>query len=133
MRMVYLMASRCWCCVNLQEETMDYFLLCAGIKLEGLTFHQAIVRCWTAHVIPRLQLVLQALSSVIVCELWKRRNNYKYGDVMSVKRVIYQIASTLQNLVQLRKPSLKTVPYNLPDLLNMMEYYIPKLKITNVL
>lgn len=80
-RLGYLMASRCWCCLNPKEETMshvffssyttkrvwNYFLSCAGISLENLSFHQSIV------------------------------------------------------------------PHKWPDLLNMMEVYTPKLKVTKVI
>lgn len=141
------MASRCWCYVQPQEETLpylffisyaarrvwSYFLSCAGIKLEGLTFHQAVVKCWIVQVIPRLQPILQALPPIIVWELWKRRNCYKYGDVVSVSRVIYQISTAFQYPVKYRKPSLQKVPHEWPDLIHMMEQYTPKLMFTKVL
>lgn len=52
--------------------------------MEGLTIHQAIVRCWTAMVIPRLQLIFQALPAVIIWELWKRKNSFKHGEVVTI-------------------------------------------------
>ncbi|XP_019251272.1 PREDICTED: uncharacterized protein LOC109230201 [Nicotiana attenuata] len=110
-----------------------YFLPAAGIKVEGLTFHQANVKCWTAKVIPRLQPIIQALPSIIVWELWKRRNSYKYGDAVSMNKVIYQVSTTLQHLVKCRKPSLQNVPHKWPDLIDMMEQFTPKLKYTKVM
>lgn len=92
-KMGYAMPSRCWCCVQPGEETLQhlfftsfaakkvwsYFLMHAGIKIEGLSMHQAIVKCWTLTVISRLQPIFQALPTIIMWELWKRRNSYKHG------------------------------------------------------
>lgn len=52
---------------------------------------------------------------------------------MSISRVIYQISSTLQALVKVRKPSLQNVPHKWPDLLHIMENYTPPLKVTKFL
>nr|XP_016484349.1 PREDICTED: uncharacterized protein LOC107804913 [Nicotiana tabacum] len=104
----------------------------AGIALEGLSLHQAITKCWTTAVVPRLKPVLQALPACIVWELWKRRKSLKYGEVLLVSRVIFQVSSTLQYLVQLKKPGLH-VPHKWLDLLTMMEHYIPRLKYDKVL
>lgn len=74
------MASRCWCCVNPEEETFHHlffrsyaankvwqcFISRVGIKMEGLSLHQAVVRCWTSKVVSRLQPMVQALPSIIV-------------------------------------------------------------------
>lgn len=79
----YLMASRCWCCAIPEEESVhhsfmkssaaqkvwSYFLSHARIPIEGLFLHQAIVKCWTAKVIPRLRPIMQAVPSIIVWEL----------------------------------------------------------------
>ncbi|XP_075084871.1 uncharacterized protein LOC142168109 [Nicotiana tabacum] len=143
----YLMDSRCWCCANLEEETFHhlifrsyaakkvwhYFLSWAGISLEGLSLHQAIVRYWTASVVPRLQTIMQALPSVIVWELWKRRNGNKYGEAVTINSVIFQVSSSLQSLVKIRKPRLQKVPHNWSELLLVMENYTPALKITKVI
>ncbi|XP_075111542.1 uncharacterized protein LOC142181841 [Nicotiana tabacum] len=99
----YSMPSKCWCFADPKEESLlhlfftsnaarsvwTYFLRRAGIALDGLSLHQAIIKCWTAPVVPRLNPVLQALPTCIVWELWKRRNSLKYGEAVSVSRVIY--------------------------------------------
>ncbi|XP_070020607.1 uncharacterized protein [Nicotiana sylvestris] len=120
-RLGYSMPSKCWCCADPKEDSLvhlfftsnaarsvwSYFLRRVGIALDGLSLHKAITKCWTASVAPRLNPVLQALPACIVWELWKRRNSLKYGEAMSVSRVIYQVSSTLQSLVQLKKPGLQ--------------------------
>ena len=100
--------------------------------MEGLSLHQAITKCWTAQVLPRIKPIMQALPSCIVWELRKRRNSLKYGEAVSVSRVIYQVSTTLQALVQVRKPSL-CVPHKWQDLLNMLQNYTPKLKFEKVI
>nr|XP_016475204.1 PREDICTED: uncharacterized protein LOC107796895 [Nicotiana tabacum] len=142
----YSIPSKCWCCADPKEESLvhlfftsnaarsvwSYFLRRAGIALDRLSLHQAITKCWTTLVVPILKQVLQALPTCIVWELWKRRNSLKYGDAVSVSRVIYLVSSTLQALVQLKKPGLH-VPHKWLDLLTMMEQYTPRLKYDKVL
>ncbi|XP_070037046.1 uncharacterized protein [Nicotiana tomentosiformis] len=146
-RLGYLMASKCWCCTNPMEETRQhvfftsyaaktvwsYFLNHAGIGVEGITFHQAVVKCWTAKVIPRLQPIMPALPSIIIWELWKRHNSYKYGESVTINRVIYQIYSTIQAVIKYRKPGLIHVPYKWPEQIDLLENYMPKLNVTKVI
>ncbi|XP_075097373.1 uncharacterized protein LOC142174882 [Nicotiana tabacum] len=146
-RVGYCMPSKCWCCVQPDEESLQrlffrsetakttwkYFLSRAGIAVEGLTLHQAITKCWTANVCLKLKPVKQALPSCVVWQLWKRRNSMKYGDVVTTSRVIYQVSSNLQALVKVRKPRMDMVPHKWQDLLTMMENFTPKLKVTKVM
>ncbi|XP_075092414.1 uncharacterized protein LOC142172648 [Nicotiana tabacum] len=146
-RVGYYMPSKCWCCVQPGEESLQhlffrsktartfwkYFLSTAGIAVEGLTLHQAITKCWTANVYLRLKPVMQALPSCVVWELWKRRNSMKYGDAVTTSRVIYQVSSNLQALMKVRKPGMDMVPHKWQDLLAMMENFTPKLKVTKVM
>nr|XP_016469786.1 PREDICTED: uncharacterized protein LOC107792109 [Nicotiana tabacum] len=141
----YSMASKCWFCAEPNEETLThlfytanavrtvwkYFLNMAGIATEGLSLHQAITKCWTAAVLPRIKPILQALPSCICWELWKRRNILKHGEVVSVSRVIYQVSNTLQSLIKLRKLGLH-VPHKWQDMLLVLENYTPKLKFEKV-
>lgn len=142
-----MVTSRCWHCINPQNETLAhvffhspaaqktwlYFFNHASLLLEELNLQQAIIRSWTNKFIPRLKPVFQALPVIIVWELWKRRNNYKYGEAVIVSRVIYQVSSTLQTLVKVRTLGIKDVPHKWPDLLMMMEQYTPRLKVNKVI
>ncbi|XP_019231693.1 PREDICTED: uncharacterized protein LOC109212501 [Nicotiana attenuata] len=119
-RMGYFMPSKCRCCVFPKEGTVShvfyrsytasrvwsYFFSHAGMSLEGLSLHQAIVKCWTVLVIPRLKPIFLALPSIIVWELWKRRNSNKHGEPVSTNRVVFQICTTLQSLIKVRKPGI---------------------------
>nr|XP_016460879.1 PREDICTED: uncharacterized protein LOC107784288 [Nicotiana tabacum] len=110
----------------------DILLPEEGIALEGLSLQQAITKCWTSPVVPKLNPVLQALPTCIAWELWKRRNSFKYREEVSVSRVIYRMSSTMKALVQLKKHGLH-VPKKWLDLLTMMEQYAPRLKYEKVL
>ncbi|XP_070019940.1 uncharacterized protein [Nicotiana sylvestris] len=106
-RIGYCMPSKCWCCVQPDEESLQhlffrsetakttwkYFISRAGIDVEGLTLHQAITKCWTANVCLRLKPAL----------------------------------------VKVRKPGMDMVPHKWQDLLAMMENFTPKLKVTKVM
>ncbi|XP_070005263.1 uncharacterized protein [Nicotiana sylvestris] len=145
-RLGYFMPSRCWCCADPKEETLVHlfftskaaiivwrdFLLRAGMYMEGLSLHQIITKCGTAQVLPRIKPIMQVLPSWIVWELWKRRNSLNYGKVVSISRVIYQVSTTLQALVQERKPGLQ-VPHKWQDLITMLEHYTPSLKFEKVI
>ncbi|XP_070006056.1 uncharacterized protein [Nicotiana sylvestris] len=146
-RVGYCMPSKCWCCVQPDEESLQhlffrsetakttwkYFLSRARIAVEGLTLHQAITKCWTANVCLRLKPVIQELPSCVIWEHWKRRNSMKYGDAVTTSRVIYQVSSNLQALVKVRKPGMDMVPHKWQDLLAMMENFTPKVKVTKVM
>lgn len=56
-----------------------------------------------------------------------------YGVMMPISKVIFQISSTLQFLVKVRKPGIQRVPHRWPDLLRMLENCTPKLKVCKVL
>ncbi|XP_019257601.1 PREDICTED: uncharacterized protein LOC109235804 [Nicotiana attenuata] len=115
------------------KKVWRYFLGHAGISTEGLTLHQAIVKCWTADAIPRLKPIMQALPSIIVWELWKRRNSYRYGEAVTINRVVYQISTTLQSLIRIRKLAIQHVSNRWPDMIKLMEQYTPNLKFTKVM
>ncbi|XP_075080475.1 uncharacterized protein LOC107786790 [Nicotiana tabacum] len=124
----------CLICVkaNAARTVWNFFLNRARIATEGLSLHQAITKCWTTPVLPRIKPILQALPSFICWELWKRRNSLKHGEVVSVSRVIYQVSNKLQSLIKLRKPGLH-VPHKWQDMLLVLENYTPKLKFEKVL
>lgn len=141
-RLGYFMPSQWLCCIEPMEESLPhllftshaakvvwkYFLSGARIRLEGLTMYQAITKCWTASVLPRIKPIMQALPSYIIWELWKRINSYKNGEAVIISRVIYQVSSSLQALVRVRKPGINHVPHKWHELVRMLENYTLRLK-----
>ncbi|XP_060202654.1 uncharacterized protein LOC132631071 [Lycium barbarum] len=115
----YHMPSRCFCCVELNEETVPhiflrsttaqatwkYFCAAAGINVDGIHLHQ----------------------------LWKKRNGDKHRDKVSTSRVIYQASTDIQQLVRSRKPGIKNIPHRWHDILKMLEQFVPKLQVTKVM
>lgn len=52
----------------------------------------------------------------------------KYGDAVSTSRVIYQVSTSLQLLVEIRKPGVNIVPHRWHGIIQMMENYTPRLR-----
>ncbi|XP_075079806.1 uncharacterized protein LOC142165070 [Nicotiana tabacum] len=116
-RVGYCMPSKCWCCVQPDEESLQhlffrsetarttwkYFLSRAGIVVEGLTLHQAITKCWTANVCLRL----------------------KPGDLSSFIKS--------PGIGESEKAWMDMVAHKWQDLLPMMENFTHKLKVTKVM
>ncbi|XP_060211804.1 uncharacterized protein LOC132639369 [Lycium barbarum] len=146
-RMNINLASRCWCCSNPKEETIQhlfarsfsanrtwsFFSSLAGINIEGLQLQQIIVKWWQQPVNNRLKPVFYAMPAIVLWELWKRRNAYKHGERKSVGRCIYQIYVTIQNLVRFRNPSIQQIPHSWKDMLQLLEGYITQVKYKKVI
>lgn len=47
------------------KRVWSYFFSFAGLALEGLSLHQAAVKCWTAQVIPRLNPIGTTLHNCL--------------------------------------------------------------------
>ncbi|XP_060190742.1 uncharacterized protein LOC132620026 [Lycium barbarum] len=143
----YHMPSRCFCCVEPKEEnvphiflrsttaqaTWKYFCAADGINVDGMHLHQLIMQWWTADVPSRLQNIFYAIPSIIVWQLWKKRNGDKHRDKVSTSRVIYQASTDVQQLVRSRKPGIKTIPHRWHDILKILEQFVPKLQVTKVM
>ncbi|XP_060182250.1 uncharacterized protein LOC132611910 [Lycium barbarum] len=116
----YHMPSKCFCCAEPTEESVphiflrcqtaqrawSYFSATAGINIAGLNLHQVITKWWTADTLSRLNPIFYAIPSIIMWELWKKRNGDKHGNKVSTNRVIYQASSNIQQLVKVRKPGI---------------------------
>ncbi|XP_060190754.1 uncharacterized protein LOC132620045 [Lycium barbarum] len=143
----YHMPSRYSCCVEPKEETVPhiflrsataqatwtYFCAADGINVDGMHLHQVIMQWWTADVPCRLQNIFYAIPSIIVWQLWKKRNGDKHRDKVSTSRVIYQASTDVQQLVRSRKPGIKTIPHRWHDILKILEQFVPKLQVTKVM
>uniref|UniRef100_A0A0V0H4V4 Putative ovule protein n=1 Tax=Solanum chacoense TaxID=4108 RepID=A0A0V0H4V4_SOLCH len=85
-------ASRCYCCEEFEEETIQHlfhttltaqklwkqFASRAGIQQHGC-LKQMITRWWEANTPIKLKFIFQAIPSIILWELWKRRNARRHG------------------------------------------------------
>ncbi|KAK4378807.1 hypothetical protein RND71_000669 [Anisodus tanguticus] len=112
----------------MQPEEKKFFL-----KKKKRRSRKVLIKWWCADVKPRIQSIYYAVPSIIVWELWKRRNGDKHNKKVITNRVIYQVNSTIQQLVRLRKPGIKSVSHRWHDILQILENFIPKLQVTKVM
>ncbi|MCD9642395.1 hypothetical protein HAX54_029202, partial [Datura stramonium] len=115
------------------NRTWAYFCSAAGISVEGLHLHQIFLKWWNVDVLPRVKPIFWAIPSIIVWELWKKRNADKHGTTVTTSRIIYQVSTTIQQLVKLRKPGIKFVPHRWPEIMRILENFTPKLKYTKIM
>ncbi|KAF3621252.1 putative arginine/serine-rich-splicing factor RSP31-like isoform X1 [Capsicum annuum] len=111
---------------QLQELDTPYWML------ETTGEFSVILKWWDAPVLPRLQPIFCAVPAIIIWELWKKRTNKKHGEKVTVNRIIYQVSHTLQLLVKVRKPAIKQVPHRWPDIIRVLEKFVPALKVIQV-
>ncbi|XP_075097980.1 uncharacterized protein LOC142175292 [Nicotiana tabacum] len=130
LRLGYCRASTCWSCRNPKEEMLprvfltslaarsvwNYFGAPAGFKTQGKQLVQLINEWWNKLGNTGLKAVYQALSSLIVWHLWKNRNSGMHGKYVSINRLIIQISTSIQMLLKVRRPGIKGVTANWPDL-----------------
>ncbi|XP_060183096.1 uncharacterized protein LOC132613054 [Lycium barbarum] len=141
-RMRIAVVSRCYCCINpQQQETMmhlfltrgfaagvwNIFMEAAGIQVHMVQLHQVIKSLWKVKCGEKLKPIIQALPAMIVWELWKRRNIMRHGGRVSFKRVVHEINNNLFYLAKMRYPWLINIPFIWPDLIDFLENYNPSI------
>ncbi|XP_059295437.1 uncharacterized protein LOC132048767 [Lycium ferocissimum] len=145
---VYNLPSKCLCCpTDPKEETVPHiFLRCeiaqtlwtyfshaAVLNIVGMQLHQVIMTWWTIDIISRMKAICtMRRPSIIIWQLWKKRNGDKHKNKVSNARVLYQASADIQKLVKIRKPGIKNVPLKWPDILRILEQFKPKLQVTQV-
>ncbi|XP_060211852.1 uncharacterized protein LOC132639424 [Lycium barbarum] len=144
----YNLSSKClYCTAESKEETIahifmrcqtaqrtwSYFSSAAGFDITGIHSQQVMLKWWGVDVKPRMQAIYNIVPSIIVWELWKKRNGDKHNNKVTDARVIYQASTLIQQLVRLRKPGIQHVPHRWPEILQILESFVPRLKVTKVL
>ncbi|XP_075101679.1 uncharacterized protein LOC142177113 [Nicotiana tabacum] len=112
---------------------MNYYSAPVGIRTYGKQLVQVINEWWSKPVNTCLKAVYQAMPSLIVWHLWKKRNSGKHGKSVSINRLIFQISTSIQMLLKVRRPGFKGVTANWPDLHEKLSQHIPKLICTKVM
>ncbi|XP_070045332.1 uncharacterized protein [Nicotiana tomentosiformis] len=139
--------SRCWCCRNPKEETLPHVFLTSpaaryvwnyygapsGIRTYRKQLMQLINEWWSKPVNTSLNAVYQAMPSLIVWHLWKKKNSGKHGKSVSINRLIFQNSTSIQMLLKVRRPGFEGVTANWPDLHEKLSQHVPKLMYTKVL
>ncbi|XP_059285201.1 uncharacterized protein LOC132038566 [Lycium ferocissimum] len=98
----------------------------------GIAIATADYQMVASTVTGRLKHIFKAAPTIIIWELWKRKNSIKHGENKSLGTVIFQVYATIQRLVQIRNPSFKVLPNKWEDLLKLIEGGTVELKVTKV-
>ncbi|XP_019225001.1 PREDICTED: uncharacterized protein LOC109206620 [Nicotiana attenuata] len=134
-----MVMSRCWCCQQPQEETIQHIFLtsataskvwnlfmgAAAITVPLVQLKQVIRHWWNAQCCPKLKPLFQAVPTIITWELWKKRNAGKYGGSVTTHRVIHEVNRTLHYLANVRYAWLPNIPLLWPDMIQYFEGYKP--------
>ncbi|KAK6792023.1 hypothetical protein RDI58_011104 [Solanum bulbocastanum] len=121
-RMGVTIASRCYCCEEFEEETTQHLFLTAPIAQKlwkqfasGIQQHgclkQMITGWWEANTPIKLQFIFQAIPSIILWELWKRRNARRHGLDINFYKLKSRCVNTIIQLINMKYPWIK-VPKN---------------------
>lgn len=84
--------SRCWYCEKPSQKTMMHVFLrtftanwtwsfyssCAEFNIKGLPLREFIMLWWNAEVNRGIRIYYNTMTSIIVWELWKKRNQRKH-------------------------------------------------------
>ncbi|XP_060181602.1 uncharacterized protein LOC132611207 [Lycium barbarum] len=76
--------------ITIQNFTTDV----ESLALQRMHLQQVILKWWTANVMPRLKPIFYVVPSIIVWELWKKRNGDKNKDKVTISKIIYQVSIT---------------------------------------
>ncbi|KAH0663239.1 hypothetical protein KY284_028170 [Solanum tuberosum] len=139
--------SRCYCCENSKvEDTSHVFLhspiaqmvwkqFCepVGINMKNMQLSQIINRWWEIDAHHQIKYIFQVVPSIIVWELWKRRNTLKNGKKISSNKVIYQIMHTLILFMKTRRRNCTYIPYKWTMVVEAIHNYNPTVKVTRVI
>lgn len=111
------LASKCHCCDKYEEETMQplflttplakkswgQFTTCAEIQVnEGLK--QMIWSCWEVEAPLKPKVILSVVLAVMMWELWKRRNAWRYGKEVTLYKLRRNCMNLLQRLAKKKLP-----------------------------
>ncbi|KAH0693326.1 hypothetical protein KY290_021507 [Solanum tuberosum] len=128
-------------CEHGEMETMTHLLLtapiaqrlwkqfasCAGLNIEGMHLQQIITTRWEHKASHKLTQILKAIPAIIMWALWKRRNTRRHGKDHSFNWMNHQCQETIHQLIRVKFPWLKKVPYQWMEIVDMLQRYKPTL------
>ena len=117
-KMKVKMVSNCYCYDVREEETIhhifltapivqqlwNHFTSCAGINIGGLLLQQLITTQWEWPTKHKLKKKPIAVPTIIMQELWKRRNARRHRREVSYMQMHNQCQQTVQMLLKVRYP-----------------------------
>jgi len=112
---------------SIVQKLWKQFASCAGIKIEGLQLQQLIIKWWKHKANNKLNHVLKAVAAVLIWELWKRRNAKRHGKEYSFTCMNHQCQMIIHQLIRVKFPSIKEVPYQWKGMVDQLQNYKPTL------
>lgn len=135
--------SRCWCCANPAQETMNhmhlrldianmnwsYFSSFTRMNIQGLSLRKTMLAQWNTDIRQRIKAYFQGLPRIIIWELWRRRNNIKH-EVKNIigQRMMYNITRNLKMLLKISKLNLEFC-YEWPGILKEFQQLNTELEV----
>ncbi|KAH0650456.1 hypothetical protein KY284_030368 [Solanum tuberosum] len=104
-----------------------------GINVENMQLSQLINLWWEIDAHHQIKYIFQVVLSIIVWELWKRRNTIRHGNKISSNKVIYQIMHTLIQFMKTRRRNCTYIPYKWAMVVEAIHNYNPTVKVTRVI
>uniref|UniRef100_M1AL57 RNase H family protein n=1 Tax=Solanum tuberosum TaxID=4113 RepID=M1AL57_SOLTU len=140
-RMKMQMVSKCYCCENGELETMSHLLLtapiaqklwkqfasCVGICIDGLNLQQLIFKWWEHKASNKLEQIMKAVPTIIIWELWKRRNARRHGKKSSYNWMFYQCQLTIHQLIKVKFMWLRHISHHWTEMVDTLQRYKPTL------
>lgn len=108
------LVSRCCCCEQYHQETMEhlflttlivgklcrYFADFSGISIEGMELSHVIMTWWYSDGPDKLKIIYKILPVVITWILWKRRNIRRHGGDLNIQGMIFQVLQITQFMIE---------------------------------
>ncbi|XP_070026322.1 uncharacterized protein [Nicotiana sylvestris] len=132
--------SRCSCCYNHEEETIDhlfsnsqvarsvwsFFCSSCGISFVPLQIRQNLMKWWMTKGNNSVHTVmLQCLPSLICWEIWKSRCAANFENIrLSARHIIYQVSNTITLIFNCQFPDLQ-LPHSWIDKCIVLEKKSP--------
>lgn len=137
--------SKCWCCNNVDQETLShvflksfiartlsYFCSFASLNMQGLPLRDVIMLWLNKKVRKDIRPYFKAIPSFIIWELWQRRNKQKHdGKKISLTKVIYRVTRNVMLMIKIRRPAFQ-LANNWQDILQRLEDYSPRLWVRRI-
>ncbi|KAH0755036.1 hypothetical protein KY290_025306 [Solanum tuberosum] len=103
-----------------------------GLNIQQLNLRECIMQWWGVNVRQGMQAYFKAIPSIIIWELWRRKNTRKHEELRTTwQRSIHNITGSILRLLKVRKPKRK-FPNTWLEIVRELQEYRAVIKITKV-
>ncbi|KAK4721269.1 hypothetical protein R3W88_011502 [Solanum pinnatisectum] len=127
----------CCCCDQMASESFEHhFVSCPAANqmwssfaraagVEFLQIKDTAYKWWNATCSAKLRPLFNAITGLLLWQIWKRRNRTRHGDKMNVQEMMIEVNRNLHRLAIFRYPWLRNIPEDWPNLVHFCEGYKP--------